>query len=170
MGPLCGPEGFETNDCEALDLLGGYDRAAYWGGTTLGNRMFMRDLDDPGPALAKEALFGHGEPLFSDMYSAAIEEWTIHNTSKTDHPYHQDVNPFLVTHINGVPLPEPEWRDTVLVPSRVSDTVAGTVTLRMRYHPAITGVFVAHCHILTHEDVGMMQELRIRQDPTLPPR
>ena len=34
-----------------------------------------------------------------------------------------------------------------------------------RYHPAITGTFVAHCHILTHEDIGMMQELRIRNPP-----
>ena len=167
---LCGPESFETNNCDAFDVLFGYDTAAYWGGTNFGNRMFMRDLDNPGPAFTKEAMFKHGEPLFSDMYAGAIEEWTIHNTSKTDHPYHQHVNPFLLTHINGVPLLEPEWRDTVLVPSRLTEEIAGTVTLRMRYHPAITGTFVAHCHILTHEDVGMMQELRIRYDPTLPPR
>ena len=48
------------------------------------------------------------------------------------------------------------------VPGR---TGTGTVTLRMHYHPDITGVFVAHCHILTHEDIGMMQELRIRKPP-----
>ncbi len=114
---------------------------------------------------SKEALFKHGEPLFSDMYAGAIEEWTIHNTSKSDHPYHQHVNPFLVTHTNGVPLPVREWRDTVLVPAATDSLPVGSVTLRMHYHPDITGVFVAHCHILTHEDIGMMQELRIVKPP-----
>lgn len=166
---ICGPQDFEPNDCSEFDAQFGYDTDAYWGGTAFQNRLFMRDLDDPGPVFAKEALFKHGEPLFSDMYAGAIEEWTIHNTSNTDHPYHQHVNPFLLTHINGVPLPVPEWRDTVLVPAAIDETQPGSVTLRMRYHPDITGVFVAHCHILTHEDIGMMQELRIRLPP-LPPR
>ena len=162
---VCGPLPMATTDCTVLDALFGYDTAAYWGGTEFNNRLFMRDLDDLGPLFTKEALFKHGEPLFSDMYTGAIEEWTIHNNSKTDHPYHQHVNPFLLTHINGVPLPVPEWRDSVLVPAATDANPVGTVTLRMRYHPDITGTFVAHCHILTHEDIGMMQELRIRHAP-----
>ena len=163
---LCGPvETLEPNDCTAFDAIFGYGDPAYWGGIKFDNRLFMRDMDDPGPAYTKEGLFKHGEPLFDDMYAGALEEWTIHNTSNSDHPYHQHINPFLVTHINGTPLPVPEWRDTILVPGKTNANPVGSVTLRMRYHPAITGTFVAHCHIITHEDVGMMQELRIRRAP-----
>ena len=162
---ICGAMAFEPNDCSAFDLLFGYDTPAYWGGADFTNRLFMRDMDDLGPIFAKQAMFKAGVPLFSDMYAGAIEEWTITNTSNSDHPYHVHINPFLLTHINGTALPIPEWRDTVLVPGKTTAVPVGSVTFRTRYHPAITGTFVAHCHILTHEDIGMMQELRIRNPP-----
>jgi FtsP/CotA-like multicopper oxidase with cupredoxin domain len=84
----------------------------------------------------------------------AVEEWTITNLQDADHPFHIHVTDFRVTAINGQPLAEPIWRDTVNVPR------LGSVTLRARFEE-FTGRFVLHCHILNHEDLGMMQLVEI---------
>jgi len=160
---FCNRDNNGFGDCVPFGLIFGYDTPAYWGGESFDNWMFMRDADDFGPAFGKQALFTPGQPLFPDMYADAIEEWTIQNTTPSDHPFHIHINPFLLTHINGTPLPVPEWRDTVLVP-RGSSGSPGSVTFRTHFAANITGRFVAHCHILSHEDIGMMQELEIK-DP-----
>ena len=78
----------------------------------------------------------------------AVEEWTL--TSKIgSHPYHIHVNPFQV--VEGG---EPVWRDTILVRSKQP------VVMRSRY-TRYTGKFVLHCHILDHEDKGMMQIIEV---------
>ena len=56
--------------------------------------------------------------------------------------------------LNGFPLTEPVWLDTVDIPPM------GFVKFRSRY-PDFIGTFVQHCHILTHEDIGMMQLVQI---------
>ena len=105
------------------------------------------------------------------MIAGNNEEWTIINRSFSDHPFHIHQNPFLLTHVNGIPLPVPEWRDTILVPRAVGEVpnivnaTPGTVTIRMHFDPNFTGKFVMHCHILTHEDVGMMQALEVIPAP-----
>jgi FtsP/CotA-like multicopper oxidase with cupredoxin domain len=71
------------------------------------------------------------------------------------HPFHIHVNPFLVLAINGKKLLTPMWKDAILLES--SDE---GVHLRTKYE-RFTGDFVMHCHILVHEDVGMMQRVRI---------
>ena len=123
--------------------------------------------------LSKEGLFTRNDPLYDDMFGGNFEEWTLINRSFSDHPFHIHVNPFLVTHINGQALPEPEWRDTILVPAATGGQVPdsnsrninladhGTITFRTFLDPLFPGSFVFHCHILTHEDVGMMQEIEI---------
>jgi FtsP/CotA-like multicopper oxidase with cupredoxin domain/peroxiredoxin len=85
----------------------------------------------------------------------------------TGHPFHIHVNPFEITSIRGPQDPAnpeseqvellahgPVWRDTIWVPNN------GTVTFRTRYEDFI-GTFVQHCHILDHEDQGMMQLIDI---------
>ena len=84
----------------------------------------------------------------------AVEEWTIVNLDEADHPFHIHTNPFLVTRIDGVTLAEPVWRDTVNVRGH------GSVTLRSRFQD-FTGRFVLHCHILNHEEIGMMQLIEV---------
>ncbi len=90
-----------------------------------------------------------------------VSEWTL--TSKNDvgavsHPFHIHVNPFEVTSMkdaNGVEqLKAPVWRDTVIL------NEGWTVKMRTRYED-FTGVFVQHCHILDHEDQGMMELVEI---------
>jgi FtsP/CotA-like multicopper oxidase with cupredoxin domain len=137
-----------------------YD-TVYWGGTAFENLLLMLDADDGG--LLKEGLFTHDMPLF-DMKARHIEEWTVSNRSPSDHTFHIHQNPFLVTHINGTALSSPfiEWHDVITVPKIVGTTV-GSVTFRTYLNPVTKGSFVMHCHMLQHEDVGMMQRLDIRR-------
>jgi FtsP/CotA-like multicopper oxidase with cupredoxin domain len=47
------------------------------------------------------------------------EEWTVANRSCSDHPFHIHQNHFLVTKINNIPLSQPEWHDTIIVPGSI---------------------------------------------------
>lgn len=84
----------------------------------------------------------------------AVEEWTLLNTSNVSHPFHIHVNDFQVMSINGVAPPVPLWLDTVDIPAQ------GNVVIRQRFTD-FTGEFVLHCHILVHEDIGMMQNVSV---------
>ena len=80
------------------------------------------------------------------------EEWVV-NSKLVNHPFHIHINPFeLVDGYAG--LPKGTWKDTILI--RQDEPVR----LRTRYAD-FTGKFVLHCHILDHEDQGMMQLLEI---------
>ncbi|MCL4217907.1 MAG: multicopper oxidase domain-containing protein, partial [Candidatus Hydrogenedentes bacterium] len=83
-----------------------------------------------------------------------VEEWTIRNLSMMDHPIHIHTNPFQVVAINGQNLQVPRWSDTVNVPA------FGSAKIRMRLLD-YAGILPLHCHILTHEDLGMMQLMEI---------
>ena len=80
----------------------------------------------------------------------AVEEWTVVNDHHDDHVFHIHTNPFQVMAINGEPVPEPLWRDTVIVPRE------GSITFRSRFLD-FTGKTVLHCHMMNHEELGMMQ-------------
>jgi FtsP/CotA-like multicopper oxidase with cupredoxin domain len=83
-----------------------------------------------------------------------VEDWEIVNTGTMDHPFHLHVNHFQVISRNGKPEPYRAWRDTVLV--RKGETVRIRIPFR-----DYTGKTVYHCHILDHEDLGMMANLEI---------
>jgi FtsP/CotA-like multicopper oxidase with cupredoxin domain len=84
----------------------------------------------------------------------AVEEWTIVNDDVADHIFHIHTNPFQVTQINGELLDAPVWLDTVTVPRQ------GSVTYRTRFLD-FTGKLVLHCHMMNHEELGMMQIVEI---------
>ncbi len=84
----------------------------------------------------------------------AVEEWTIVNDDTSDHIFHIHTNPFQVTQINGEALEPPLWLDTVTVPRE------GSVTYRTRFLD-FTGKLVLHCHMMNHEELGMMQIVEI---------
>lgn len=86
----------------------------------------------------------------------AVEEWTIVNTHEhDDHVFHIHTNPFEVVSINGKPLAVPQWRDTVIVERK-----GGEVVLRSRFLD-FTGIFMVHCHMMNHEEMGMMQTVEV---------
>lgn len=81
--------------------------------------------------------------------AGAIEEWTIVNTSTMDHPFHLHVWPMQVMEIGGRAVEAPTWQDVVNVPANSQSRV------RIAFEN-FTGTAVYHCHILDHEDNGMM--------------
>lgn len=87
------------------------------------------------------------------------EEWTIVNKTTESHPFHLHVNSFQVYAVNGVKQPPPNVWDTFIVPP-MSGSTPGTLTIRVRFKE-FRGKTVHHCHILPHEDTGMMQNLMI---------
>ncbi len=82
------------------------------------------------------------------------EEWVIRNGSREQHPFHIHVNDFQVMSINGRPHRASGLQDTVPLP------VGGVVRIRMRFRNFL-GAYVYHCHILAHEDAGMMGVLDV---------
>lgn len=84
----------------------------------------------------------------------AVEEWTVVNEHDNDHIFHIHTNPFQMIAVNGAPLAERDWYDTVVVPRN------GSVTFRSRF-PDFTGRFVLHCHMMNHEELGMMQIVEV---------
>ena len=78
-----------------------------------------------------------------------IEEWTITNTSTMNHPFHLHVWPMQLIRVGDKTIDDPQWQDVVNVPAK-STTV---VRVAFENHK---GTAVYHCHILDHEDAGMM--------------
>lgn len=91
--------------------------------------------------------------IMSDV--GTYEIWTIANQSGMDHPFHQHVNAVQILTMRGIDssyppyAAMPAWKDTVLVPKWGSVSILVPV---MDY----TGMAMFHCHILEHEDIGMM--------------
>lgn len=86
-----------------------------------------------------------------------VEEWELVNVDpdRMDHPFHLHVNPFQIMSRDGLPEPFRAWKDTVVV--------KGGETLRIRIpFRDFAGRTVYHCHILDHEDLGMMGILDIQ--------
>lgn len=118
-------------------------------------------LNDP-IAVKRELCFTKGMTLNNLKFDAnrvdqcmtvgTTEEWILKNLTGGDHPFHIHVNPFEVFTEEGKPG---RWQDTVNIPP------GGQVRMRMRIRN-YGGKFVLHCHILTHEDRGMMQLVEVK--------
>jgi FtsP/CotA-like multicopper oxidase with cupredoxin domain len=99
------------------------------------------------------------------VYLNLAEQWLVTNSSGIAHPFHIHINPFQITAINGSPLPQPwVWWDTFPIPVQQQSGAVGSVTIRQRFIE-YTGEYVLHCHILGHEDRGMMQNVRCSPTP-----
>ncbi|GAB5077242.1 multicopper oxidase family protein [Arthrobacter sp. AD-310] len=90
----------------------------------------------------------------TSVAAGSVEEWTIINTSPMDHPFHLHVWPMQVME-DGRQPGAPMWRDVVNVPAN------GRVTVRVAFE-GFRGRSVYHCHILDHEDLGMMGVIDVR--------
>ena len=91
------------------------------------------------------------------MQLNTVEEWRIRNTSDEEHPFHIHVNDFQVMSVNGKEQPGNGLQDIVRLPAK------GEVVIRMRLTDFV-GKYVFHCHILNHEDNGMMAVVEVTED------
>jgi suppressor of ftsI len=85
-----------------------------------------------------------------------VEEWTIVNVANEEHVFHIHQLDFQVTEINGQAVPFVGHQDIVNLP--VDSTVKVLIPFT---DPVIVGKFVFHCHIVAHEDLGMMQTVQV---------
>ncbi|HEY6924658.1 MAG TPA: multicopper oxidase domain-containing protein [Steroidobacteraceae bacterium] len=93
-----------------------------------------------------------------------VEDWVIENRSTELHTFHIHQIHFEVVEWLEVSVNEPYLRDTVNVPfySPTAMQHYPTVRLRMDFRdPHAVGTFVYHCHLLDHEDGGMMGLIRV---------
>ncbi|RJF96739.1 multicopper oxidase family protein [Noviherbaspirillum cavernae] len=107
---------------------------------------------------------GNGPLMFdanridSTIPSGTVEEWTVLNATPELHVFHIHQTDFQVTEINGVAQPFVGHQDNINVSYQPDASSApGQVKLLIDFrNPLIVGKFVYHCHILEHEDGGMM--------------
>jgi FtsP/CotA-like multicopper oxidase with cupredoxin domain len=106
-----------------------------------------------------------GEPPSMTAHTGSIERWTLRNFTAEVHDFHIHQVHFLVESIDGKPASPPYWADTVTVPPAFyphRGVTPGTVVVLMDFrNPVIKGTFLYHCHILDHEDGGMMASIRV---------
>ncbi len=106
-------------------------------------------------------LFDPNNPPAIVTTQGAVEDWTIENRAMENHEFHIHQIHFLVKAKNGVPVADGEYLDTINVPYWTGDGPYPSVTLRMDFRGPDVGDFVYHCHILGHEDNGMMAIIRV---------
>jgi FtsP/CotA-like multicopper oxidase with cupredoxin domain len=108
------------------------------------------------------AVYNPSAPPNIVVHQGSVEDWTVQNTALEDHIFHIHQLHFQVMAINGQPVNDPAIRDTIDVPYWSGTGAYPSVTLRMDFRDAnIIGTFVYHCHILAHEDGGMMGTIQV---------
>jgi hypothetical protein len=108
------------------------------------------------------ALFTMGQAANIVVHAGTVEDWTIENRAQEDHIFHIHQLHFQVLAIDGQPVTDPALRDTMDIPYWSGTGPYPSITVRMDFSdPNVVGTFVYHCHILEHEDGGMMGEIEI---------
>jgi FtsP/CotA-like multicopper oxidase with cupredoxin domain len=87
----------------------------------------------------------------------SLRHWRVTNSTKEVHPFHIHQVHFLTYAVDGKPVKDPVWLDTVNVPCGSSIDLAMDFT-----DPIIRGMSLFHCHLLKHEDKGMMAKILFR--------
>jgi FtsP/CotA-like multicopper oxidase with cupredoxin domain len=107
-------------------------------------------------------LFTMDEPPAIVTKVGAVEDWTIENRTSEEHAFHMHQIHFLVMEVNGVALANPTMQDTYPMPFWPGYGPYPSIKVRMDFRdPQIAGTFVYHCHVLDHEDAGMMAKIRV---------
>ena len=99
-----------------------------------------------------------------------VEDWIIENRTQELHAFHIHQVHFMLLQFFGLAVNEPYLRDTVNVPFWDGKSpIYPQVKLRMDFRdPNAVGTFVYHCHLLEHEDGGMMGTIRVEPQTPKP--
>lgn len=103
-----------------------------------------------------------GAPPNIIVHQGDVEDWTIENRTPEDHVFHIHQIHFQILAVNGRLVSDPTMRDTIDIPFWTGEGQYPSVTLRMDFtDPNTVGTFLYHCHILKHEDMGMMGSIQV---------
>ena len=108
-------------------------------------------------------LFDPDAPPAIVTTQGSVEDWIIENRAMENHEFHMHQIHFLLMAVNGVPVSadKRQFLDMVDIPFWSGTGPYPSVTVRMDFRGSDIGDFVYHCHILEHEDKGMMQIIRV---------
>jgi FtsP/CotA-like multicopper oxidase with cupredoxin domain len=92
-----------------------------------------------------------------------VEDWVVENRANEAHTFHIHQLHFQVMERDGKVTADSSLRDTIDLPFWDGKGAYPSVKLRMDFRsPEIVGTFLYHCHILEHEDGGMMGVIRVK--------
>ncbi len=111
----------------------------------------------------KPKVFEANEKPAITTHVGAVEDWTIENRALETHAFHIHQIHFLMLEVDGKPVKDQDLRDTIEIPYWNGQGPYHSVKVRMDFrNPEIAGTFVFHCHILLHEDLGMMHKILVK--------
>jgi FtsP/CotA-like multicopper oxidase with cupredoxin domain len=110
----------------------------------------------------KPVLFSPDNPPAIVTTQGSVEDWTVENRALEVHEFHIHQIHFKVMERNGTPVDDGQYYDTIQVPYWSGTGPYPSLKLRMDFRGQVTGDFVYHCHILGHEDSGMMAIIRVK--------
>jgi FtsP/CotA-like multicopper oxidase with cupredoxin domain len=134
----------------------------------------LTDPNDPTSAVEFYLTVEGQTPKMFDMSSTepnivaqqgTVEDWIIENRSQELHAFHIHQLHFLLLEYMGRPVNENFVRDTVNVPFTTGHLLAyPSIRIRVDFRdPNIVGTFPYHCHLLEHEDKGMMGTIEVER-------
>ena len=107
-------------------------------------------------------LFSPDNPPAIVTTQGAVEDWTIENRALENHEFHIHQIHFLLLEQDGVPVNNGQYLDMIQIPYWSGTGPYPSVKVRMDFRGPLVGDFVYHCHILGHEDSGMMAIIRVK--------
>jgi FtsP/CotA-like multicopper oxidase with cupredoxin domain len=128
---------------------------------------YITEVSRPDPIIEPYPMDGAPSSVV-EVEPNSVEEWTILNFTHELHNFHIHQLHFRVLKSDDK-FVENRMLDTINVPAALPDAnwspddpvTPGEVRLLMSFHSNISGEFVFHCHILSHEDKGMMGLIRV---------
>ncbi|MGC1436652.1 MAG: multicopper oxidase domain-containing protein [Terriglobales bacterium] len=111
----------------------------------------------------KQKVFEANEKPVITTHVGAVEDWIVENRALETHAFHIHQIHFKVLEVDGKPVADKDLRDTLEIPFwEGPGHPYHSVKMRMDFRdPTIAGTFVFHCHILLHEDLGMMHKILV---------
>jgi hypothetical protein len=110
----------------------------------------------------KQKVFEPNEKPAITTNVGAVEDWTIENHALETHAFHIHQIHFMMLEVNGKAVANQDFRDTIEIPYWTGKGPYPSVKVRMDFRdPTTAGTFVFHCHILLHEDLGMMHKIQV---------
>jgi suppressor of ftsI len=119
-------------------------------------RRTVRFTEDSNGFYINGKAFAMNAPPMFVVRSGTVERWTIVNDTPEVHDFHIHQVHFIVNSADGRAPALRTWVDTLNVPPHAHLVV--TIDFR---NPVVRGTFLFHCHILDHEDQGMMAKIQV---------